>query len=125
MYLHQHSIIHRDVRASNIILTKDGQVKLIDFGLSYLLSSPQSTTNALIGSPYWMAPEIMPSAEDMYDNKVDVWSLGITAIELGEGKSPFETMHPSRAMFLVARNPPPTLYRPANWSLNYNDFISE
>lgn len=128
LYLHKNAIIHRDIRSSNVLLTKDGEIKLVDFGLSHKLDSPQGTTHTIIGSPYWMAPEIISSAterNDVYDNRVDVWSLGIMAVELGEGRSPFEGMHPSRAMFQVARNPPPTLYRPANWSGTYNDFISE
>lgn len=76
-----------------------------------------------VGSPAWMAPEVATC--QTYDDRVDVWSLGITAIEIGDGKAPLQDMHPSRAVFQVARNPPPTLYRPSNWSDIYNDLIEE
>lgn len=76
-----------------------------------------------------MAPEMFGTAtrqnEELYSNRIDVWALGITAIEIGDGNAPFQNMHPTRAMFQIVRNPPPTLYRPANWSQNYNDFIAE
>lgn len=87
----------------------------------------KSSTQCCIGSPSWMAPEVIKStgANNGYDNKIDVWAIGITAIELADGKAPFEDMHPTRALFQIVRNPPPTVYRPANWSENLNDFISE
>lgn len=75
-----------------------------------------------------MAPEVVLTKQENvegYGIRADVWSLGITAIELGDGKAPFQHMHPSRALFQISRNPPPTLYRPANWSETYNDFIDE
>lgn len=76
-----------------------------------------------------MAPEVVASKGNRtnsgYDSRVDVWAIGITAIELADGKAPFQDMHPTRALFQIVRNPPPTLYRPTNWSENFNDFISE
>ena len=73
-----------------------------------------------------MAPEVIASAKGYsYDNRADVWALGITAIELADGRAPFSEMHATRAMFQILRNPPPTLYRQSNWSQNFNDFISE
>ncbi|KAL6443163.1 hypothetical protein ACFW04_002836 [Cataglyphis niger] len=128
IHLHEHNIIHRDIRANNIVLTKEGEVKLIDFGLSRTLKNELEKRHTCIGSPSWMAPEIIKAdngADSGYDNKVDVWAIGITAIELADGKAPFEDMHPTRALFQIVRNPPPTVYRPANWSENLNDFISE
>ncbi|XP_011875420.1 PREDICTED: neither inactivation nor afterpotential protein C isoform X2 [Vollenhovia emeryi] len=125
IHLHEHNIIHRDIRGNNIVLTKEGEVKLVDFGLSRTMKSELEKRRTYIGSPSWMAPEVVGSKDSGYDSRVDVWAIGITAIELADGKAPFEAMHPTRALFQIVRNPPPTLYRPANWSKNLNDFISE
>ncbi|XP_012540143.1 neither inactivation nor afterpotential protein C isoform X2 [Monomorium pharaonis] len=129
IHLHEHNIIHRDIRGNNIVLTKEGEVKLVDFGLSRTMKDELEKRHSYIGSPSWMAPEMIGSkdseADNGYDSRVDVWAIGITAIELADGKAPFEDMHPTRALFQIVRNPPPTLYRPANWSKNFNDFISE
>ncbi|XP_062548294.1 neither inactivation nor afterpotential protein C [Armigeres subalbatus] len=128
IFLHEHHVIHRDVRGSNILLNKEGEVKLCDFGLSRDSKSTLGKRGTCIGSPNWMAPEVISSSkndEEAYDNRSDVWALGVTAIELGDGKPPFGDMHPTRTMFQIVRNPPPTLYRPANWTQNYNDFITE
>ncbi|XP_019699822.1 neither inactivation nor afterpotential protein C isoform X2 [Harpegnathos saltator] len=129
IHLHEHNVVHRDIRGSNIILTKEGEVKLIDFGLSKLMKSEQEKRRTCLGSPSWMAPEVVASkgnrTDDGYDSRIDVWAIGITAIELADGKAPFQNMHPTRALFQIVRNPPPTLYRPANWSGNLNDFIME
>ncbi|KAK9687666.1 Myosin head (motor domain) [Popillia japonica] len=99
------------------------------FGLSRHLSSTLGRTDTSIGSPSWMAPEVVTSSGDYndegYGNRADVWALGITAIELGDGKTPFCDMHPTRALFQIVRNPPPTLYRPCSWTDTYIDFISE
>ncbi|XP_077275817.1 STKc_myosinIII_N_like and MYSc_Myo21 domain-containing protein ninaC isoform X1 [Temnothorax americanus] len=129
IHLHEHNVIHRDVRGSNIVLTKEGEVKLVDFGLSRTMKSELEKRRTYVGSPSWMAPEMIggkdSGADSGYGSRVDVWAIGITAIELADGKAPFEDMHPTRALFQIVRNPPPTLYRPANWSKNFNDFISE
>lgn len=127
--LHKQNFVHRDVRGTNILLTADGEVKLCDFGLTKSTGSQMGKRSTCIGSPCWMAPEMfLPSTksnEELYGNRIDVWALGITAIEVGDGTAPFIDMHPTRAMFQIIRNPPPTLYRPANWTQNYNDFIAE
>lgn len=127
--MHKHHFVHRDVRGSNILLTVDGEVKLCDFGLTKSTGSTFGKRSTCIGSPCWMAPEMFATPtkknEELYGSRIDVWALGITAIELGDGAAPFLDMHPTRAMFQIVRNPPPTLYRPANWSQNYNDFIAE
>lgn len=129
IHLHQNYVIHRDIRGSNILMTKDGQIKLCDFGLSRDTRSTGGKRATCIGSPSWMAPEIVASAKcdknSAYENRADVWALGITAIELADGKPPFADMHPTRAMFQILRNPPPTLYRQSNWSQNFNDFVAE
>ncbi|KAG5306058.1 NINAC protein, partial [Acromyrmex insinuator] len=128
IHLHEHNVIHRDIRGNNIVLTKEGEVKLVDFGLSRTMKNELEKRRTYIGSPSWMAPEMIGSKDsgvDGYDSRVDVWAIGITAIEMADGKAPFENMHPTRALFQIVRNPPPTLYRPTNWSKNLNDFISE
>lgn len=126
-HLHKNHYVHRDVRGSNIMLTSEGEVKLCDFGLTKSTGSTLGKRGTCIGSPCWMAPEMFASQKnaELYGNRVDVWALGISAIELGDGFAPFADMHPTRAMFQIVRNPPPTLYRPANWSQHYNDFIAE
>ena len=120
-------MLHRDIKARNILLTGSGEVKLVDFGFGATLETRLGKTDGTVGSACWMAPEIISSRRkrEKYDNRVDVWSLGITAIELGDGKPPFESMHPTRALFQIVTNPPPTLYRTCNWSENYIDFIDE
>ncbi|XP_058062557.1 neither inactivation nor afterpotential protein C [Anopheles bellator] len=129
LYLHgKMHIVHRDVRGNNILLTRDGEVKLCDYGLARDTKSTLGKRGTCIGSPCWMAPEVVTSSKsdkDVYDNRSDVWALGITAIELGDGKPPFADMHATRAMFQIVRNPPPTLYRQSNWSQEFNDFIAE
>lgn len=130
VHLHKNHYVHRDIRGSNILLTTNGEVKLCDFGLTRNTGSTLGKRSTCIGSPCWMAPEMFNPTkskqnEELYGNRIDVWALGITAIELGDGVAPFADMHPTRAMFQIIRNPPPTLYRPANWSQNYNDFIAE
>lgn len=127
LYLHDHNIVHRDIRGSNILLTKEGEVRLCDFGLSKPVENQVGKRFTVIGSPNWMAPELVTCKKkgEGYDNRSDVWALGITAIELGDGKPPFADIHPSRCLFQIVRNPPPTLYRQSNWSQNFNDFIAE
>ncbi|XP_059618004.1 neither inactivation nor afterpotential protein C [Phlebotomus argentipes] len=128
LYLHSKHIVHRDVRGSNILLTHEGEVKLCDFGLARDIKTTLGKRGTNIGSPNWMAPEIFSGSridDEVYGSRCDVWALGITAIELGDGNPPFKDMHPTRVIFQIMRNPPPTLYRPANWSQNYNDFICE
>ncbi|XP_055920524.1 neither inactivation nor afterpotential protein C isoform X1 [Eupeodes corollae] len=127
--LHSNHIMHRDIKGSNILLTKKGLVKLCDFGLSRAIDSTVGKRGTCIGSPCWMAPELVTAFDttdpEVYDSRVDVWALGITTIELADGKPPFSDMHPTRAMFQIVRNPPPTLFKPTNWSQVINDFISE
>lgn len=129
-HLHRNHYVHRDVRGRNILLTAEGEVKLCDFGLTATTGDTMGKRSTCIGSPCWMAPEMFANEAakrngELYGSRVDVWALGITAIELGDGVAPFADMHPTRAMFQIVRNPPPNLYRPANWTQNYNDFIAE
>ncbi|XP_069183192.1 myosin-IIIb [Procambarus clarkii] len=127
-YLHDNKCMHRDIKGHNILLTEQGNVKLVDFGVSSHLASTWGRRNTSVGTPYWMAPEVIACEQQLdysYDVRCDVWSLGITAIELADGEPPLSEVHPMRALFQIPRNPPPTLDRPAEWSLHINDFISE
>ncbi|XP_023668156.1 serine/threonine-protein kinase TAO3 [Paramormyrops kingsleyae] len=118
-YLHSHTMIHRDVKAGNILLTESGQVKLADFG-SASIASP---ANSFVGTPYWMAPEvILAMDEGQYDGKVDVWSLGITCIELAERKPPLFNMNAMSALYHIAQNDSPTL-QSSEWSDAFRSFV--
>ncbi|XP_048581800.1 serine/threonine-protein kinase TAO1 isoform X2 [Nematostella vectensis] len=118
-YLHSHEKIHRDVKAGNVLLTEDGTVKLADFG-SAALCSP---ANSFVGTPYWMAPEvILAMDEGQYDGKVDIWSLGITCIELAERKPPLFNMNAMSALYHIAQNDPPSLSTDG-WSQDFIKFV--
>ncbi|KAL2092519.1 hypothetical protein ACEWY4_012317 [Coilia grayii] len=118
-YLHSHNMIHRDVKAGNILLTEPGQVKLADFG-SASISSP---ANSFVGTPYWMAPEvILAMDEGQYEGKVDIWSLGITCIELAERKPPLFNMNAMSALYHIAQNDSPTL-QSNEWSDPFRSFV--
>lgn len=121
-YLHSFKYIHRDVKAGNILLTEDGTVKLADFG-SATMNSP---ANSFVGSPYWIAPELILAMEEgTYDVKVDIWSLGITCIELAERKPPYFNMNAMSALYHIAQNDPPMLNRATgHWSENFHSFLS-
>uniref|UniRef100_A0A8C6PE22 non-specific serine/threonine protein kinase n=1 Tax=Nothobranchius furzeri TaxID=105023 RepID=A0A8C6PE22_NOTFU len=118
-YLHSHNMIHRDVKAGNILLTEPGQVKLGDFGSASILSP----ANSFVGTPYWMAPEvILAMDEGQYDGKVDVWSLGITCIELAERKPPLFNMNAMSALYQIAQNESPIL-QSNHWSDSFRSFV--
>uniref|UniRef100_A0A671Q531 Serine/threonine-protein kinase TAO3 n=1 Tax=Sinocyclocheilus anshuiensis TaxID=1608454 RepID=A0A671Q531_9TELE len=118
-YLHSHNMIHRDVKAGNILLTESGQVKLADFG-SASIASP---ANSFVGTPYWMAPEvILAMDEGQYEGKVDVWSLGITCIELAERKPPLFNMNAMSALYHIAQNDSPSL-QSNEWSDAFRSFV--
>ncbi|XP_051158327.1 neither inactivation nor afterpotential protein C isoform X3 [Leptopilina boulardi] len=125
IHLHENKIIHRDVRASNMVLTREGEVKLVDFSFAKIMKGEHENQHVCIGSPSWIAPETVTCKDSGYNTKADVWAIGITAIEMADGKAPFQDMHSTRALFQIVRNPPPSLYRPSNWSQNFNDFINE
>ncbi|XP_049340081.1 mitogen-activated protein kinase kinase kinase kinase 4 isoform X3 [Astyanax mexicanus] len=111
-HLHSHHVIHRDIKGQNVLLTENAEVKLVDFGVSAQLDRTVGRRNTFIGTPYWMAPEVIACDENpeaTYDYRSDIWSLGITALEMAEGAPPLCDMHPMRALFLIPRNPPPKL----------------
>uniref|UniRef100_A0A671X5W6 non-specific serine/threonine protein kinase n=1 Tax=Sparus aurata TaxID=8175 RepID=A0A671X5W6_SPAAU len=125
-HLHINKTIHRDVKGNNILLTTHGGIKLVDFGVSAQLTNTRLRRNTSVGTPFWMAPEVIACEQQLdstYDARCDVWSLGITAIELGDGDPPLSDLHPMRALFKIPRNPPPTLHQPELWSDDFNDFI--
>ncbi|XP_037828976.1 myosin-IIIa isoform X2 [Kryptolebias marmoratus] len=127
-HLHINKTIHRDVKGNNILLTTQGGIKLVDFGVSAQLTNTRLRRNTSVGTPFWMAPEVIACEQQLdstYDARCDVWSLGITAIELGDGDPPLSDLHPMRALFKIPRNPPPTLHQPELWSDDFNDFISK
>jgi myosin-3 len=120
--------MHRDIKGHNILLTENGQVKLVDFGVSSHLAATMARRNTSVGTPYWMAPEVIACEQQLdqsYDSRCDVWSLGITAIELAEGDPPLCELHPMRALFQIPRNPPPSLSKPEAYTPLLTDFISE
>ncbi|KAJ8394979.1 hypothetical protein AAFF_G00039300 [Aldrovandia affinis] len=124
-HLHQHKVIHRDIKGQNVLLTENAEVKLVDFGVSAQLDRTVGRRNTFIGTPYWMAPEVIACDENpdaTYDFKSDLWSLGITAIEMAEGAPPLCDMHPMRALFLIPRNQAPRL-KSKKWSKKFQSFI--
>ncbi|XP_034043309.1 TRAF2 and NCK interacting kinase b isoform X2 [Thalassophryne amazonica] len=124
-HLHQHKVIHRDIKGQNVLLTENAEVKLVDFGVSAQLDRTVGRRNTFIGTPYWMAPEVIACDENpdaTYDFKSDLWSLGITAVEMAEGAPPLCDMHPMRALFLIPRNPAPRL-KSKKWSKKFQSFI--
>eukprot|EP01137_Pigoraptor_chileana_P012322 Opistho-2@4281 len=122
-YLHGKRKIHRDIKAGNILLNTKGQAKLADFGVAGQLSDNMAKRNTVIGTPFWMAPEVIQ--EIGYDVKADIWSLGITAIELAEMKPPYADIHPMRAIFMIPTKPPPSFTHPEKWSKAFVDFIAK
>ncbi|XP_001660540.2 myosin-IIIb isoform X7 [Aedes aegypti] len=128
VFLHENHCMHRDIKGHNILLTENGHVKLVDFGVSSHLAATMARRNTSVGTPYWMAPEVIACEQQLdqsYDSRCDVWSIGITAIELAEGDPPLCELHPMRALFQIPRNPPPRLTHPENYSAMLSDFISE
>uniref|UniRef100_A0A4W4HEC4 non-specific serine/threonine protein kinase n=1 Tax=Electrophorus electricus TaxID=8005 RepID=A0A4W4HEC4_ELEEL len=124
-HLHTHHVIHRDIKGQNVLLTENAEVKLVDFGVSAQLDRTVGRRNTFIGTPYWMAPEVIAcdeNPESTYDYRSDLWSLGITALEMAEGAPPLCDMHPMRALFLIPRNPPPKL-KSKKWSKKFLNFV--
>uniref|UniRef100_A0A3Q2Q1N6 non-specific serine/threonine protein kinase n=1 Tax=Fundulus heteroclitus TaxID=8078 RepID=A0A3Q2Q1N6_FUNHE len=124
-HLHSHHVIHRDIKGQNVLLTENAEVKLVDFGVSAQLDRTIGRRNTFIGTPYWMAPEVIACDENpdaTYDYRSDLWSLGITALEMAEGAPPLCDMHPMRALFLIPRNPAPRL-KSKKWSKRFLSFV--
>ncbi|XP_024085041.1 serine/threonine-protein kinase 10 isoform X2 [Cimex lectularius] len=127
-FLHHNKVIHRDLKAGNVLLTMAGGVKLADFGVSAKNKSTLQKHDTFIGTPYWMAPEVVlceTFRDNPYDFKVDVWSLGITLIEFAQMEPPNHEMSPMRVLLKIQKSDPPKLDQPSKWSKNFNDFISK
>ncbi|KAK0049461.1 STE20-like serine/threonine-protein kinase [Biomphalaria pfeifferi] len=127
-FLHEHKVIHRDIKAGNVLLTQEGDVKLADFGVSAKNTKTAQRRDTFIGTPYWMAPEVIlcETLKDVpYDYKADIWSLGITMIEFAQIEPPNKEMHPMRVLIKIQKAEPPNFDKPSRWSKDFRDFVSK
>jgi len=135
-FLHDQKMIHRDIKAGNILFNKEGNIKLADFGVSAILDSKDDKKQTMVGTWHWMAPEVIDPAEwGGYDFKADIWSLGITCIELAYGVAPYSEVKPPQVIIYIMQNEPPTLdvphvppstsQTPKSYSNNFREFVTK
>jgi hypothetical protein len=125
-YLHKQGIVHRDIKGANVLLTLQGTLKLADFGVSARLTAAQPVRGTFVGTPFWMAPEVIASKSfgNTYNEISDVWSMGIMTIEFVERRTPLCDMNPMAAIFKIPMLPAPTFTNPSQWSPELNDFLA-
>lgn len=126
-FLHKNRVIHRDLKAGNVLLTSAAQVKLADFGVSAKNKHTLQKRDSFIGTPYWMAPEVVMCEtfrDHPYDYKADIWSLGVTLIEFAQMEPPNHEMTPMRVLLKIQKSDPPRLEQPSKWSPEFSDFLS-
>ncbi|KAH8872678.1 Serine/threonine-protein kinase 10 [Schistosoma japonicum] len=126
-FLHEKLIIHRDMKAGNILLTLNNEVKLADFGVSARLADEKQKRLTFIGTPYWMAPEVINCEtfkDAPYNWKADIWSFGITLIELAQRRPPYNSINPTRVLLKISKSDPPTLSKPHLWSSKFKTFLA-
>jgi len=120
-YIHSRHRIHRDIKSDNLLIGSNGEVKIADFGYAAQLSQQKQKRNTVVGTPYWMAPELIRGHD--YDNKVDIWSLGIVVMEMAEGDPPYMEFPPLRSLFLISTRGIPDLKEPNRWSNEFREFV--
>ncbi|EDQ84583.1 uncharacterized protein MONBRDRAFT_30075 [Monosiga brevicollis MX1] len=127
VFLHAHFVIHRDINCANTLITRHGTVKLADFGVSALGKSEDQRRHTFVGSPHWMAPEVVACENDSsnaYNSRADIWSLGITALELAQRRPPHADLHPIKVLFKILSGPSPTLDASRGFSSSFHDFVA-
>lgn len=120
-FMHSNNHLHRDIKSDNVLLNSKGEIKLADFGFAVGLTKQENKRTSVLGTPFWMAPEIISKTK--YDSQVDIWSLGITAMEMAESEPPYMGMQPVKALFLIRTNPSPILKDKKNWTPDFHHFL--